>query len=123
MEFIIVSNAFSPVTKGSQIEPVLRELSPGLIFWTISLQLQYELGNLYNLYIHIYNTRSGRQSKLSARGAVRHLMNYRPRPPRCCGTTDELLPSAEGDSSSGGPQHLWTDSFYCGPEKYEIVVH
>ena len=27
--------ATSPVTKANQIEPVLRELSPGLMFWTI----------------------------------------------------------------------------------------
>ena len=29
-------NAFSHVTKANQIEPVLRELSPGRIFWTVS---------------------------------------------------------------------------------------
>ena len=32
------------------------------------------------------------------------------------------MPSASGDSSSGGPQHLGADSFDCRPERYEIVV-
>ena len=36
----LTSNAFLSVTKASQIEPVLRELSPGLIFWTISRLLR-----------------------------------------------------------------------------------
>ena len=54
---------------------------------------------------------SGRQSKLSA--------------PRRCGSPDELSPEAEfaeGESSSGSPQHRGVDNFGCRPERYDIEV-
>ena len=54
-----LSNAFSPVTKANQIEPVLRELYPGHVnyrstSWTVLLK--YELGNKHLYTIPFWAT-------------------------------------------------------------------
>ena len=54
---------------------------------------------------------SVQQSNYHPLGAVDDPMNLCPRP------------SASGKSSSGHPQHLGDDSFYCCTERYEIVVY
>ena len=53
---------------------------------------------------HLYHTFLGDSQNYHPLGAVDHVTNYHPRP------------SASGDSSSGGPQHLLADSFDYRPE-------
>ena len=60
--------------------------------------------------IQVFHTFLGDSQNYKPRGVVDHLMNYRPRP------------KAEGDSSSGGPQHRGADTFDCRLKRYEIDV-
>ena len=90
-------------TKTSQIEPVLRELSPGSY-------LRLSPGHLSCIITYLCHTFLGDSEDYQPLCAVDHLMNYHPKP------------SALGDSSSCRPQHLGADSFNCHLERYEIVV-